>query len=92
MALDCSTQVCGLVSPWPHDLPPLLGYLQGKGRIVIDSSSKLGKDGKGNMNPQIPKQGIEGQAEECPPVYYGRAMMPHALTSRPFGESFMTLT
>lgn len=46
---------------------------KGKGRIVVDASSTISDNDRGNVNAQIPKQGSAGHADECPKVYYGNA-------------------
>lgn len=44
-----------------------------KGRIVIDSSTRLRPDDRGAVNDQIPNQGTIGREDECPAVHYGNA-------------------
>jgi hypothetical protein len=46
---------------------------KGKGRIYVDCT-KAGKDEVGSINTYIGKPGITS-ADECPPVYYGDALI-----------------
>jgi hypothetical protein len=48
-----------------------------KGRIIVDSSTKLGDDDTGAPNDQIPKPGTPGRKDENPPVFYGSALRRH---------------
>lgn len=43
---------------------------KGKGRLIIDASTKLHTADTGAPNSYIPKPGIPGRAHENPPVYY----------------------
>jgi hypothetical protein len=51
---------------------------KGKGRIVIDASTKLHHDDSGAPNLYIPAAGKTGMAEEKPPVFYGTAICRHS--------------
>jgi hypothetical protein len=48
-----------------------------KGRIIVDSSTKLAKDDTGAPNEQIPKPGTPGRKDENPAVFYGSALRRH---------------
>ena len=46
---------------------------KGKGRIIIDASTRLKPGDTGSANDNIPKAGTEGNERENPPVHYGTA-------------------
>ena len=50
---------------------------KGKGRLIIDASTKLHSSDTGAPNSYIPKPGTPGHAHENPPVYYGSALRRH---------------
>jgi hypothetical protein len=50
---------------------------KGKGRLVIDASTKLTPDDTGAPNSYIPNAGTSGAEDECPPVYFGDALKRH---------------
>ena len=47
---------------------------KGKGRIIIDGSTKLAVEDTGAPNSHIPKCSTPGAEDECPKVYYGDAL------------------
>ena len=59
-------------------LCPISWLIQkGKGRLIIDASTKLSDNDTGAPNSYIPKCGTPGKEDECPPVYYGDALKRH---------------
>jgi hypothetical protein len=47
---------------------------KGKGRLVINASTMLTPDDTSAPNSYIPKAGMPGAEDECPPVYFGDAL------------------
>ena len=47
---------------------------KGKGRLIMDASTRLHHGDSGAPNDGIPKAGATGRERENPPVYYGNAM------------------
>ena len=47
---------------------------KGKGRLIMDASTRLRRGDSGAPNDSIPKAGTKGHERENPPVYYGSAM------------------
>lgn len=50
---------------------------KGKGRLCVDSSSRLHALDSGAPNVPIPKPGVEGREDECPAIYYATAFQRH---------------
>jgi hypothetical protein len=50
---------------------------KGKGRLIVDASTKLSTDDTGAPNSHIPPPGEPGRHEENPPVFYGSALRRH---------------
>jgi hypothetical protein len=59
-------------------LSPISWIVQkGKGRLIVDASTKLCPDDTGPPNLHIPPPGKPGQFDENPPVFYGTALRRH---------------
>jgi hypothetical protein len=48
-----------------------------KGRLCVDPSSTISGDDDGAANARIPKPGLPGHEDECPPIFYSTALMRH---------------
>jgi len=54
---------------------PLLWMVRkGKGRICVDGTNTINDHDDGAPNARIPRPGMEGAEDECPPVYYATAL------------------